>query len=615
MAELEYEQILKDDGSEIRGYTAFRSSSDLYIYPSYCKISDRDTLNNGYIAKLSINGPDSPADGFIVNSSFIVDEHDNGSMFTKWVNITVNTTNEGEITGWVRVKTYDSDDKILYKYGELFTKEITTSTSNSSENDERDVEAPFDPDDPGNLKYALERYSANYDDNEISRFSNVDGVFGLPYQFLPDTDPRIDNDNLDISIGYEYADRIVTRMPLLFLSPGKASFMKHYSKSAKKNILQYLYEKAADIEDNNKSLDDLISSNDKYYTFEYDTARYYTYVNPMCRIAARYLELQDVTIDGVHLDEINWMDYTRRRIKSIGDFGDYTSIPFYVDSETSINESFSNSTGQSMIASSVNSISDYARELNFLLGYSQSALNLDIISQDKDIQSSVQAVNDQISKLLGGGNGFLTNLSKHLTTVASGGKLMFPEIWQDSSFSRSYSCNIKLISPDASKLSIFLNVLVPLFHLIGLVAPQGINANPNGYTNPFIVRAIYKGFFNVDMGIITSMSISKGAKCQWTPDGIPTSVEVGIDIKDLYPAMSITSTNNETFKYDTLNNTAQMDYIANLCGINIFKPEIARMIDMWYVNNFTNRIRDFVDIDIFGKMQTKVQNKIMNFFR
>ena len=158
-------------------------------------------------------------------------------------------------------------------------------------------------------------------------------------------------------------------------------------------------------------------------------------------------------------------------------------------------------------------------------------------------------------------------------------------------------------------------MLVPLFHLIGLVAPQGINANPNGYTNPFIVRAIYKGFFNVDMGIITSMSISKGAKCQWTPDGIPTSVEVGIDIKDLYPAMSITSTNNETFKYDTLNNTAQMDYIANLCGINIFKPEIARMIDMWYVNNFTNRIRDFVDIDIFGKMQTKVQNKIMNFFR
>ena len=58
-----------------------------------------------------------------------------------------------------------------------------------------------------------------------------------------------------------------------------------------------------------------------------------------------------------------------------------------------------------------------------------------------------------------------------------------------------------------------------------------------------------------------------------------------------------------------------MDYIANLCGINIYKPEISRIIEMWWVNNFENRIDDFLKLDIWGNIQQKVQNGIMNIFR
>ena len=38
-----------------------------------------------------------------------------------------------------------------------------------------------------------------------------------------------------------------------------------------------------------------------------------------------------------------------------------------------------------------------------------------------------------------------------------------------------------------------------------------VKDNPNGYVNPFLVRACYKGFFNIDTGIITDMSVTKGA--------------------------------------------------------------------------------------------------------
>ena len=267
-----------------------------------------------------------------------------------------------------------------------------------------------------------------------------------------------------------------------------------------------------------------------------------------------------------------------------------------------------------MLASSVNSVSDMGRELNFLLGYTQAGTGIEAINNDAEVRANIENINDTVKSILGHGS-FFSNLATHIATVASGGKLVFPEIWADSSFSRSYSVNIRLVSPDPSKLSIFLNILVPLFHLLGLVAPQSIQSNPNGYTNPFLVRAIYKGHFNIDMGIITDMSINKGAECQWTPDGLPTSVDISISIKDLYNMLSITETSTTDWKYDTLNNTALMDYIANLCGINIYKPEISRIIEMWWVNNFENRVDDFFKLDIWGNIQQKVQNGIMNIFR
>lgn len=449
--------------------------------------------------------------------------------------------------------------------------------------------------------------------SEFVKIKNVAGVFGLPYQFLPNTDLRLTGSQATENIGYEYAERIIERIPLLFIAPGKANFMTKYSTKNKESILEKLIDYGIG-NDGSASIEDLLDSDGRYYTFEYNPTRYYKFVNPMCRIASRYLNIQDVRINGKTLDTINWEDFTKSGIKSIGDFGTYTSIPFYLDTDTSISESHGNSTTQSMIASTVNSISDMGRELNFLLGYGASATGIEVLQQDADVASNIENINSTISKLLGSGN-FLSNLANHLTTVAAGGKLVFPEIWSDSSFSRSYNCEFKFISPDPSNLSIYLNVLVPLFHLLGLVAPQSVETNPNGYTNPFLVRAIYKGFFNVDMGIITDMSVTKGAECQWTPEGLPTSISVSITIKDLYQAMSITSTESSQWKYDTLNNTALMDYIANLCGINIYKPEISRMIEMWYVNNFSNRVTDFLKVDIWGGIQQRIQNLIMGIYR
>lgn len=513
--------------------------------------------------------------------------------------------------------------KISNSNGTVTTTTQNSTPDNSSTDNSNTGYQPTDGDNSTNTGYhpdiatLLSFTNNSISDSEFKKIKNVAGVFGLPYQFLPAADVRLAGDMESENIGYEYADRIVSRMPLMFLTPGKASFMTKYSESEKKSILETILTMGGS--DKNQGLDDLLTSNGRYYTFEYDRERYYRFVNPMCRIASRFLEIQDMELNGSKLDMMDWGTYTDNGISAIFSSEGmkyYGGVPFYVDTDTSVSESFSNSTTQSMIASTVNSVSDMGRELNFLFGYTANALGggIEAISNDADIQDNINNINDMIGGLLGSGS-FFSNLSKHLITVASGGKLVFPEIWSDSSFSRSYSINLKLRSPDPSKFSVFINVLVPLFHLLGLVSPQTDGNNPNGYTNPFLIRAVYKGFFNVDMGIITDMSVTKGAECQWTPEGIPTSIDISISIKDLYSAMSITETSFDNWKYDTLNNTVQMDYIANLCGINIFEPEVGRLIDMWFVNNFTNRVKDLFTVDIWKGIQDKVQNFIMNIYR
>ena len=424
---------------------------------------------------------------------------------------------------------------------------------------------------------------------------SVVGVFGLPYQFLPDTDSRIPGSKAsnarDIysyrnsGIGNEFADRIVAKMPILFMAPGRPSFMTKYSREEKEKILGWSIERYSNIE--NGTLEDLIESDGRYYTFAHSIDEYYKYVNPMCRIAARYLELQDFQLGGVlgnwRLDMVDWSQYTIGTTVGAGNLTTFTHIPFYLDSDVSVSDSFNNGTTQSTLASTVNGISDLGRELQFLTGYTSRALDSDWLQENADVSMHLQNIQDTVEGLLGSKN-FISNLSRHLTSVASGGRLIFPEIWNESNFSRSYNVKVKLVAPDCTKLSVFLNVLVPLFHLIGFVAPQSMSDNPNGFTSPFLVRGIYKSFFNVDMGIITSMNITRGGNCMWTVDGLPTSIEVDFTIKDLYDVMAITPSSAKNWRYDTLSNTAQMDYIANLCGINMYKPEIGRMISMWLVN-------------------------------
>jgi hypothetical protein len=145
--------------------------------------------------------------------------------------------------------------------------------------------------------------------------------------------------------------------------------------------------------------------------------------------------------------------------------------------------------------------------------------------------------------------------------------------------------------------------MVPLIHLLALVLPEtmvdGAIIDPNGYITPYLCKAYMKGMFNIDMGLITNMTVSKGATAQWNDNGVPTQIDVSFTIEDLYSGLFMTAQeggkkdnpldlikhidpiNNAKKLAAVVSNTAMMDYLSNLGGLNVGESEINRKTKMF----------------------------------
>lgn len=439
--------------------------------------------------------------------------------------------------------------------------------------------------------------------------SSCRGILGMPYQFMPIVDTRLSNKS--DAFGRKFAEKIVSKMPVLAIVPGKPRFMAGFSKSQKENIIEGIIGKVTG--SNKRNLDDMLDTDGKFYSLEFDYMGYYNYVNQFCRSMAYFLGIENEKVNGIKLKNFNWVGDIQADLSKVINFT--KCVAFYIDSEKSISENFSNSTTESMLKQQINGLSDAGREIQYYLGHagSQVGLQFDKFTNQEDLSQNIQNVNDFIDNILGEGN---SNIFKRITgniqTIASGGRMIFPEIWSDSNLSRSFSVSQTLVSPDPDDLSIYLNILVPMAHWICLAAPRGAKM-PNGYISPYGIKAYYKGMFNIDMGMIEGLSFNKGEEGGWNRSGLPTVVKVSVDIKDLYSQFAISEASFGDMGF--FNNTILLDYIANMCGININEIDIQRNIEMYMVTRGYDEIRDAIKYDAFGGITQFVSNKVHNLYR
>ena len=478
--------------------------------------------------------------------------------------------------------------------------------------------------------------SANTNSTLNDLMSNsMNGIFGIPYQWMNIADRRID----DSEFGRKYAEKIAARMPLLFLTPCRPAFLSGATKKQKDNVISTYF--TGDKNVTNGLMDTLLgdasdSGISKFYTANFAYDEYYRYVNVCCQTTAKLLHLDGskgsvtrthgVRINGKPVKDFSAYTWSKALSK---DFTDYFSaasaIPFYINANVTVSESFNNDTTESALAGTVKNKEEQARELSFLLNTAGSASNGGLTSKVTDGLSNLTsslASNASAASLI-------SSVKNSMASIAAGGSMMFPELWSSSSMGRSYQVDIKLRSPDGDALSIYLNVLVPLYHLICLAAPQMMNDNYNVYFSPFLVKAYCKSMFNIDMGIITSMDVNKGKEGSWNANGIPTEIDVSLTIKDLYDVFSLTPysdgldlTNpiadavglgkSSTAKR-IVRNTAMMDYLCNNAGLNLNQNEVMRQITIYKML----RLRSITNWpnNKWLELQKKVDNGLAKIYR
>jgi len=224
--------------------------------------------------------------------------------------------------------------------------------------------------------------------------------------------------------------------------------------------------------------------------------------------------------------------------------------------ERTVSESFNNSTGESDIQSKIN-------------GMSSSAASARFSTLDGNLGEGIVA--SAIEGLIGGAKDVVAGVADGvgLSGIAALGGSAFvdiPEHWQSSTADLpSASYTLELRAPYGNKMSIFTNLYVPLAMLLAGALPR--SAGKQSYTSPFILELFSKGRNQTRLGIIDSISITRGAgNIGWSVDTLPLGIDVTFSVKDLSSVMHMPlSTSTGIFDDDS----AFTDYMAVLGSLGL----------------------------------------------
>ena len=456
-------------------------------------------------------------------------------------------------------------------------------------------------------------------------------LFGIPHQFTQYCDYRtysVAHKPKYQLIGRTFLENIMLEAPVVSILPGKPVYLPAKKGDQKEGTTTALISAA------NEALepalrvnkDDKVSDKVRYYDFQQDYTNYMRYVNIMCQVAAAFLDLDTANIDGsTALTTYMWENYRWTADKystassnvfnalknkasntinklaagitgflglggtkvtaidqkmaadndgSVVENLEYlltqmNFVQFYVDSTSSSSENLSNGTSTSKLQGIFDSANDVMSEFAFIA-------NSGGIDQTQFTELTGGAA-DALGSMLNDSNsyagGMIGRLLGSAGNVIRGNTMIFPEIYQSSEYSKSYDLTIDLRSPYGNKMSFYLNILVPLFHLMCLALPKQETANT--YGAPFIVKAYYPGIFSCNLGIVESLSINRAPNSDWSVDGYPMEIRVQLQIKDLYSDLTMTPAGSALL---FLANSSLIEFIATNCGVNLITPQLSNRV-------------------------------------
>ena len=481
-------------------------------------------------------------------------------------------------------------------------------------------------------QHLLEEDSTQIDSKQLGDTANDIGVqiekklkkshrtFGIPHQFIESADPRIGRKS---KLGRCFAEKILLEQPIIAIQPGKPQFLPSVPTEGQSDFFNAVINSAQD----ENILKDFFNDPNLRFNSQEDMVMYYRHkecynemmakVNVLCRILAMFLGIQDTpfmvyTGDGgsyqTTYGTYDWRDYNQaaqygdlvtpgmeKRTEEKNKFWAFLSdgvaslnrddnwIRFYVDANSSYGETNSNSTTTSMLKTYTKGLEEFAKELEFVSGVS----GIDVDEVAKGTTSSI----DNFVKGLDSNSKIGTVLSRitgATKQIIAGGNFLIPDIWSSSEYAKNYSFSVTLTTPYGCKEAWFLNIGVPLMHLLCLSLPNQVTANV--YKSPYLVKCFSPGWFNCNLGIIDSISIEKGSEQSWGIGGLPNEIKVSLSVRDLYATLAIPErpyVNQSAFLA-----SGMVEFLATNCGVDLTNQSFASRLSLWATilkSNFKDR--------------------------
>lgn len=460
-------------------------------------------------------------------------------------------------------------------------------------------------------------------------------LFGIPYQFPSAVDPRVST--ISSSIGKKFTENIMLEAPVCTIIPGEPTYLPGSSKTKKITTASAFIEAQSG---NFSALKQLIGDNStknmRLYDFKNNYTEYMKYVNVLCRTGAVFLDLDDKINVGsteYSFQRYDWKNYrwnteanqslpkrtktvvnklTKKKTKKTtyvsentknssskqflmetgsGKEGtlsqvltNYNYVQFYIDADVSPNENLSNSTSESSMKSVLDTGSSTMKEVAF---WANSG-GIDTKTLETFTSESTAALQSGVNSIIGNNtlSGVLSRIVNLGGDVLKGNNIIIPDIYQNSQYSKSYSITVHLKSPYGSVLGYYLDIFVPMMHLLALAMPK--QESTNSFSSPFLIKAYVEGVFSCNLGIVDSIQINKVGE-SWSSSGLPTEVDVTLSITDLYSDLTMTPSSSPK---QFINNSSLIEYIATNCGMTLTSPNFTKK----YSNIINTVVSSFTDI-------------------
>lgn len=385
---------------------------------------------------------------------------------------------------------------------------------------------------------------------------------------------------------------------------------------------------------------DFAKKDRRYYTFATDYEDYYAYLETMLNTIWIKMGLGTESANKFNIFTFfkildNGRINTQNADKLIDRYK--SSLGFFVNPDGVLTESINSQVTSfgSNIASDVNSSSEEYQKINYMtgMGTGGSGRNAARLTQLTSTLTGnvLDFINDAASNTIGA----ISDLTKDITSLrnitaaavniplgimkdtirfygdrdmgallqsyatTNGMRVVYPELWSDSSFSKTVNINFEFISPYGDPLSIFQYVMVPFAALLCFAMPR--QAADNGYVSPFFVRADIPGLFSMDLGLISDFTWTRGGNNNlWTKDGLPRAISGSFTISDLYPYLAMT----KRFSFLSANPNYTV-FLDNLSGFHAVydSQNTSGLNDYW--KQMLNRINGDTDsIGLWNKYNT-----------